>query len=707
MKTAKVLNLNYMSLESVLENIDDLEFTTISINPEFEATYDFGKGRTEYTDLEHPIGIGKVGYSIDKTLCINKEYYLQNKEYVDSMLSKIGSKLKKYIGLNGIELINSNVVNSILENTSINEIRLYSSKEDEQYNLSSDMYEKIKNHPNITKVYTCGVEKELEENFDSIISYNERSLVLSNSYKRLQTTNTLYISDTIKLTEEELENFKYLKYLNKEASIEINAIDSDTLDKVITGLIKNNVPNKIKIKLNDKNRAYFNSTIASKLPNPSLVTINCNGEYPLEEYIGYEKRLDALIEPAKNLSPLERYLYAYNVVKKFKPYKEAENSKDESRNLYKILDNEYMVCVGYSTMLIDLLRRLGINAYELSVGVNTGYDDVLNDALEIGDNYAKKDGHARLQVKLEDPKYNIKGIYNVDPTWDNNMEDDLYMHTLMTSEEYNSLNRENFRNIYDHDEILESKTIEEFYNRVNYFLDFDRKRLIQEEKDFVEKSYKLIDDPNKDNIIDKINFILKTDYNLGNHNFYMGNLDRDKVVKEIAYYIVSDYKYKNLKENELDDFIKEKVKYNMQRLKSKNPYEAEDKMIQKLSDYIKKFNPTMYDDMRNKYPYLFNLYTSDRKEKYQEGFNKLVEEIALYTTSMNNNKVQGKTILEAVKEVYKTYGIENIDEKIEQTRKVNEELYSLTNPTRMKITDNEEEIYMNGENKFSEDVVVR
>ena len=51
--------------------------------------------------------------------------------------------------------------------------------------------------------------------------------------------------------------------------------------------------------------------------------------------------------------------YHFNA-KKYKEYKENNDKKEQSRNLYDILDGEYMVCVGYATLLGDLLNKLGI-----------------------------------------------------------------------------------------------------------------------------------------------------------------------------------------------------------------------------------------------------------------------------------------------------------------------------------------------------------
>ena len=79
---------------------------------------------------------------------------------------------------------------------------------------------------------------------------------------------------------------------------------------------------------------------------------------PISDYADYENTLYLAVKGARELSPLEKYLYAYDVTKKFKEYRknELENKnigdydyftqyeiKESSRNLYEVLDNNYIV----------------------------------------------------------------------------------------------------------------------------------------------------------------------------------------------------------------------------------------------------------------------------------------------------------------------------------------------------------------------------
>ena len=104
------------------------------------------------------------------------------------------------------------------------------------------------------------------------------------------------------------------------------------------------------------------------------------------------------------MSPFEKYLAIYDIVKNFKQYDKRDDDffSQESRNLYMILNNNYMVCAGYARLLETLLKRIGIDATYLISPTNT-------------DNIQ----HAIVALKIKDEKYNLDGIYLSDPTDDN------------------------------------------------------------------------------------------------------------------------------------------------------------------------------------------------------------------------------------------------------------------------------------------------
>ena len=139
---------------------------------------------------------------------------------------------------------------------------------------------------------------------------------------------------------------------------------------------------------------------------------------------------------------------------------------------YKILDNdEYMVCVGFSNLFVDLLSKVGIEATTYSVGVDIGFDEMDAMSEGIDGNYTTEYGaHSRVMVNLVDPKYNINGIYQSDPTWDNIIDEDSYTYSLLTFSEATKAKRYLYQD-KGKNELLYSKTISEFYSNVNNYMD--------------------------------------------------------------------------------------------------------------------------------------------------------------------------------------------------------------------------------------------
>ena len=98
----------------------------------------------------------------------------------------------------------------------------------------------------------------------------------------------------------------------------------------------------------------------------------------------------------KELSPYEKYLYAYDIVTKFN-YKEVDEGENKSisRTLMTVLTGDRIVCVGYASLLSEICNRLGIPCCEQF-----------------------RKNHALCYVRIDDDKWGIHGIYVSDPTSD-------------------------------------------------------------------------------------------------------------------------------------------------------------------------------------------------------------------------------------------------------------------------------------------------
>ena len=271
------------------------------------------------------------------------------------------------------------------------------------------------------------------------------------------------------LTDDEIEYFKILK----GGTVCFLYYDYKNILDSIEKLERINPNFKYHVKVNNDNKHLFNQELFTRAKISNKIELELGFmNMEIEKYLSYEKYLYELIKPAVNLSPYEKFLYAYNITKHYKQYKEvSDDDKFKSRKLYEIIDNdEYMVCVGYANLLVDLLSKLGIESTTYSVGVDVGFDsvDVLSEYSE--DAISKYGGHSRVIVNLVDPKYGIDGIYQSDPTWDNVIGEDSYIYSTMTFDEAHLAKRYLYSDFSEYG-LLASISLEEFYNNVNKYMD--------------------------------------------------------------------------------------------------------------------------------------------------------------------------------------------------------------------------------------------
>lgn len=136
--------------------------------------------------------------------------------------------------------------------------------------------------------------------------------------------------------------------------------------------------------------------------------------FDLEQIIKDDEFLDYSVQDIKksDLSPFEKYLAVYDIVKNIKYYNNNSNGVEpgyiyygaEPRNIYLILNNNYIVCAGYARLLETLLKRIGMDVTYL-----------------ISSTEKKDETHSIVALKIKDEKYNLDGIYLSDPTMDNPM----------------------------------------------------------------------------------------------------------------------------------------------------------------------------------------------------------------------------------------------------------------------------------------------
>lgn len=284
---------------------------------------------------------------------------------------------------------------------------------------------------------------------------------------------------------------------DKEVSVTLRSIEN--VRRAINIMEKKGIEDfSVKILLNytedwesiiQKNISYFKELQNSHFKVNFAYSIQdfLGPNIPLKQVLYEEEFLQKCVDDilSQSFSPLEQYIAIFDIVKNFKPYKKSKDSLTASRGIYEVLNNEYMVCMAYANLIVNLCDRVGIPCiwHEL-----TSLDKMAN---SIG-------LHARNYVHIEDEKYHVSGFYVSDATWDNflitgddNLTYENFDYLLMTTTE-----ARNDSQIIDHNDhyfVKETATIPT-KNTTEYF---NLERMIRRlDPIFYEKLKKL--DPLKD-----------------------------------------------------------------------------------------------------------------------------------------------------------------------------------------------------------------
>lgn len=198
---------------------------------------------------------------------------------------------------------------------------------------------------------------------------------------------------------------KYQKLLeiNKATCIEIICNKSNFLKGLELGKILNKqvVIDGREIPLVDYKKILSNCPVSNT--NIKVLYQDQNSLITIDELYQLSILINNITENIQkyNLSPLEKIIYVYDMVKK-REYKECYEDLHNSRDVDKVLVGNKIVCTGYSNLFNAILRSLGINA------------------LPVISSQVK---HQRSLVYISDSKYNIDGVYVFDPTWDRKKDD--------------------------------------------------------------------------------------------------------------------------------------------------------------------------------------------------------------------------------------------------------------------------------------------
>lgn len=119
----------------------------------------------------------------------------------------------------------------------------------------------------------------------------------------------------------------------------------------------------------------------------------------------------------RGYSQLESIYCIYNELKKrvYNAGKQNENY-NKSRSLKQIINGDCIVCAGYTNYFLAISDILGLNVEKMIWQPIPGHIS----------------GHTSLIAYINDSKYNVRGIWGIDPTWDSkrSQADELYKNNL-------------------------------------------------------------------------------------------------------------------------------------------------------------------------------------------------------------------------------------------------------------------------------------
>lgn len=376
---------------------------------------------------------------------IKKSYALEDKENILSKIKEmIQNKKESFLSIASY-LIEEDIITCISNNHYLTRIEL-GSKEN-PYLLTKQDIKILKQNPNLKKIIVYQMEESI---YDQAVECITSDITLQGyPLSKIKDLDTLYCKDPIK--EEEITLFQKIPLSIQK--IYFLSQDYSTILKCISHLNQNYL-GQIIIDVKDKQSFY---QAISKGPYQGNISLLIDGKIvSLKRYLETEKKLYTFLEPLtkENYSPLETYMYIYDCVKNIKPYRENENCYESARNLYEILWNEYIVCEGFSNLLVDLLKKAGIKAIPMTCAIENRKQE--------------KEYHSRVLVHLEDQKYQISGYYISDPTWDS-VNKNQYQYMLLTTKQVCDSTRKFYMDFTD---IINTSSLEEMiiklYKEPNY-----------------------------------------------------------------------------------------------------------------------------------------------------------------------------------------------------------------------------------------------
>ena len=395
---------------------------------------------------------------------INTLYARNEKNKLHQQLLRfIKSYQRSKIEILSTELINNEILEAIANNSKITSVTL--GNPNDIYILTRGAFDILDKSESIYNISTDDVIGEYTNSERERISFfTHKRLVDVFTYQMLNDGRIIHLTSPLANTD--INNLR--KYSKKGIKIFFGYNDKDNILKIIEVLKGRNIEFRfMSVDILKDNVEAFKVYGEENIVIDRSVSLN--------RFLEVEKLLDLMVKDIKEstLSPYEKYLAVFKIVKEFKTYRrevaDGQFNTSASCDLYEILFNDYIVCLGFSELMIALLKRVGIYATFFHVEILkeserlTKEDYATLTRAEQNDKKGTKGYHSRIIFRLVDSKYDIDGIFISDVTWNQEEDLDLYNHSSLTPYE-TRFESDAFYNTPD--DIFDIQSGTEFYTKI-------------------------------------------------------------------------------------------------------------------------------------------------------------------------------------------------------------------------------------------------
>ena len=390
--------------------------------------------KINYEELEENYDDGNIFYHYGKGIIIstvNSETYIDKKMYKGVDLINLLGEIFLCIDTNELilpeEFFKLDIINQTFANLHCNILTISGIK-----NVSIEQLEAIEKNCDIKELKVPDIDKNTNnKKFKFKIIPNINSRLTSEKFKNFLLEDILrfkVLNIELPLSEDYIDNdnqnVSESSDLDKiiDILVDIDSLSLTILDdgsKSIKQVIE--IITKIEVSIGSKieniyvvtgNRNIENIELLKQIDNDHKLSIMYDKEIicSLDDFIKMRNKINLFVTNVKKyeLSPLEKTLYIYDMVKDFYIVNHKYmKDKKVSRYLHRIFKNNQLNCQAYSALFSQILREVKIHSSDYTL-----YSPLVEEI------FLTKDNHSRTIIYLNDKKYNINGLFNADVIWD-------------------------------------------------------------------------------------------------------------------------------------------------------------------------------------------------------------------------------------------------------------------------------------------------